>query len=93
MTSILLGDCDFDKGADGSIGMEDGFRSSKLNRVIIASIYACCDNEIVSYFDAEEPIDRSQIGKSIFGVHIFFEFLDKFDIAPCHMIISFPTSL
>ena len=44
ISSILLGDWDFDSGAEGSIGMDEGFKSSKLNLVIIASMYVCCDS-------------------------------------------------
>ena len=47
MSSSLVGDCDFDSGLEGSIGIDEGFKSLKLNLVIIALMYACWDSENV----------------------------------------------
>ena len=48
MSSNLLGLWDFDSGTAGSIGVANGFKSSKLNLIIIiALIYACCERDIV----------------------------------------------
>lgn len=42
-----MGDCDLDSKAEGSMGISEGFRSLKLNLVIIALMYACWDSDIV----------------------------------------------
>ena len=47
MSSSLVGDCDFDSGLEGSIGIDKGFKSLKLNLVIIVLMYACWDSENV----------------------------------------------
>src|SRR6266540_5345080 len=43
----VVGDWDFSRGAEGSIGIADAFRLSKLNRAKIESTYACCERAIV----------------------------------------------
>ena len=47
MSSNLLRLCDFDNGTAGLIGIDDDYKSLKLNQLIIASIYTCWDKEIV----------------------------------------------
>ena len=47
MSLSLVGLWDFNSGTEGLMGIDKGLRSLKLNRVIIDSIYECCDNDII----------------------------------------------
>ena len=83
MSSNLLGSWDFDNRADGSIGIANVFKSLKLNRLIMALMYACCDRDMVLLARSRvilipnNQFAGPQVCEFIFLVHIDLELVDK----------------
>src|SRR5580765_3597332 len=78
ISSSFVGDWVFVSGMAGFIGTDDGFRSPKLKRARIASIYACCDSTMVPASQSRSiliPSNHLQGPRSVILYFLLISFL------------------